>query len=309
MAFLKTLKSIIPFGNVINFRSFLWSFMASFVLWLLLSLNDNFSRRISLPVSYKNVSSHKIYNAPLPERIDVDVTMRGWDILSFMIQREDYTLNIDVDEFKRDGNISSRYLLGRIQHILPYKATIGIFYPDYISLNTSIKNYKRVPIIIDSRLALPPGYGISQALHLDPDSVTVYGTREDLASLTGVKTEHILVDRIGRASPEQIILIRPGDKYTLDKTVTVLTYATEKLTEKEISLLVNPKDTGESYPLKITYLTPLSYYTRQDSAEFQFEFVPTQSKEKQGTVYQIQIKKSPPYTERYRLKPEFIVVE
>ena len=77
---------------------FLICLLIATIFWLLLALSNEYNTALSFPVNYVNMPGKKVIMNELPSKINVNLKTTGFKILSFGLQKEQKTLEIDIAE-------------------------------------------------------------------------------------------------------------------------------------------------------------------------------------------------------------------
>ncbi|MCR4994272.1 MAG: YbbR-like domain-containing protein [Bacteroidales bacterium] len=171
---------------------FLFFVLISAGFWLMLTLNETYDVELDYPLQLVNVDKDAVVTSDLPEQIHVTLRDKGASLVRYAINR--HRPSVDIDFAQHDagntyGRISiahSEVLKQLQQHIAP-STRITAIRPDTIEYYYTRGVKKRVPVIFRGHIEVDPLYYLA-GIHCEPDSVTVWGEKHFLDSLTAVST-------------------------------------------------------------------------------------------------------------------------
>ena len=160
------------------------------VLWIVVSGEEESVRGYSVPLDYTALASDRILSGEAPDVVQVRV--RGSDAVLRRLTVEDLRIPIDVSRLRVGEHAVEVLSPGNVQGI-PSGAAVESITPD------------AVPLLVERRVArtvhLQPGIEGSPAkgcalagVDLDPDHVIFEGPESELAPLSMIATEPILLD-------------------------------------------------------------------------------------------------------------------
>ncbi|MDZ4839206.1 MAG: hypothetical protein SGJ04_04300 [Bacteroidota bacterium] len=280
--------------------------LVSFFLWLLFSLNDNYTHTIHIRIRYNNYNANYRYIDPLPQVITATVTARGWDFINENFTILQPEIKISVADFDKSEVISVQYIRTRIAQVLPNKVVIHDINPGSISLTKIKTKSKRVKIIPDFQVQLEAGYDFSDATIINPDSVSISGDAAVLSKVYFIKTEQLKGKTKGNRTFSDVELIEPTGNIILDKKTVTLKIFTDILTEKNLKVTTPvPNYPEQIIQIDNFYQTPLKWFNREDSKLFKYKFI----KQNTGSglnTFKIELESTPPFTYYHTYTPEII---
>lgn len=176
-----------------KFKIFLFSFVFASALWLYINLNLSYSLDISIPVEIQTTKSQAL-TEEIPNKIDVKVKGKGWDLLSIIISK-DLKYNLDISKLKKDSKIiTGQFVNERLN--LQQNVSILEINPDTININFDKVFEKLVPVKNNISLNLKEGYSIVGNSVLIPDSVKIQGTSYLLNRIKYIPTEYKVISNV-----------------------------------------------------------------------------------------------------------------
>lgn len=214
--------------NLLVFMVFL---CVSAIFWLVLTLNDEYQRDISIPVEITNVPDSVMLLSAPPRTINVSVRDKG-NVLAKYQWGEIPPIKINYRDFIADNNklvVSQGQInnllhsyFGANSHILSTK-------PDSIALTYTTRPGVKINVnVVDNiEASAAPGYVITHNPYCIPDSVTLYSVESVTGKVKSVPIESLtftnLTDSISvnatvkvpdgmRAVPDVVKLVVPVER-------------------------------------------------------------------------------------------------
>jgi YbbR domain-containing protein len=253
------------------------SILLSAVLWLSVKLAMRYNTMIDIPVRYQNVPATLKFVKPLPKTLQVAVTGMGHQLLLPSIKLTRDSLPLDIAAALKPGFMKTDELRTHIEDFLPGSLVIENITPDTLALAFEEKIYKTVPLVSMLKIKTAEGYRFTKNVQLVPDSVTLMGTRTELAQVQHWETEPREIAALAenrqvniRPAPSSQIMVQPQqvaahlfvDKFT-EGSVTLPVHAVNVAAGRSVRLM--------PATVTIKYLVPFADYTKVDETDFDVE--------------------------------------
>lgn len=197
----------------------LLALLLAFSIWLIHNLSLRYSDYMSVPVVARcNIDGHA---AESSDKCDVAARCRatGYNMLSNGFRKNGRPKKVDFSPAVMRHKEDDIYYvlpsdLQEYAHIIyGDDVTVEYFVSDTLFFTFPYEDNKKVPVHFVSSISMRPQYMIEGDIHLDPDSVTVYGDRYKLESISKVYTSPVKVydldeDLIGVVDIEKIRGVR-----------------------------------------------------------------------------------------------------
>lgn len=163
------------------------SLLAAIIFWVMNALNkDGYSQRMSFPLQFSYNDSLYIPTQPLPEKISVNVSGNGWNLL-----RKAFALDITPVKYSVEKPLKTKYLnTGSLADSLSeYIKDVKINYvvADRFDLEFDRKVSKQFTVKVDSAsIPLKERYVISSLINVNPRTVTLEGPESVLEGMGSV---------------------------------------------------------------------------------------------------------------------------
>ncbi len=158
-------------------KTFLVCVLAATFFWLMNVLNkDNYAIKLNYPLSVEYDHSAYVPLQPLPQRVSVNVSGNGWNLLrkswlNFNASPVVYTVNNPT----KSSYINSTTLTDQITELFP-DLHVNYVVADTFELSFERKIRRIIPIRIDSAgIDIPNGYVISSIINVSPSLISVDG--------------------------------------------------------------------------------------------------------------------------------------
>ena len=220
-----------------EFLLFLFFFLISCSLWLMMTLNKYYETEIEIPYRIKKVPDD-IYAVSMDkESLLLKVKDRGTVLFNYST-RNFLPITIDYSEFQRQEGrltIPATALKKSISGQLATSSELISIHPDTLIYYTQ-ESFDKYPVAISGDITSAKQYEIGN-IEITPDSVWVFGSTTATDTMTAIFTESVSrVDIRDSISFDVKLQKRKGVKYSADKVnikVPVTPY-TEKSFELEI---------------------------------------------------------------------------
>ena len=183
-----------------NIHIIIISFLFSVVLWISVSLSNDYYSTFSIPLKLVDFRQGLTSGSKIPRDISVKVKGKGWKLVAAKIGAEPaFTVTVNGDIGNKNINLYN--YLSENQWLSSDLEVIDIT-PDTLSVNIEKITSKRLKVIPDFDISFRQGYGIASKISVAPDSVVVYGPLSELKKMSSIQTENIrlsdISDKIAR---------------------------------------------------------------------------------------------------------------
>ena len=186
----KIMKKVSSLFSSISWKKILTFFIfiiIATILWFMQIYNKEFETTITLPIKYTDIPDSIVIQNTLPDQIHVKLKDYGLAMFSYHYFRKD-TLRINVKSLVKSVNSSRITLQGAtldqyLRSSISDKSQILNYTPIMLTISYAPLAQKKLPIIFDGTVDLPPGYLLTSDITISPDSVMAYGSEKDLNKL------------------------------------------------------------------------------------------------------------------------------
>lgn len=233
---------------------FLFFLLLSSGFWLLQSLQQDYERKIELPVRYKNIPSEWILSKDNPEKISILVKDKGTTLMYYSWKANFLPVDISVSNLSRSSDqslhVTTRMLETMLSKQLISSTSILSIEPREINIKYDSLSSRSVPVIADVIVQTKPGFQLSDSIKISESEVRVYGSSKVLDTLRYVKTKRSTAENVSSTRELTVALDLPVGVKSDHETVK-LTIPVEEYTEKRLQLAVLCLDIPSGYALRI----------------------------------------------------------
>lgn len=250
----------------------------STIMWLLIKMSHEYTIETSAPLSYKDLPMEKLLmNKPLTS-LSFSISDFGYRLIGISMFNISDSLPIHFSEFRKIKSVSmqekyyllSTQLYGKLNSIGNKNAVKNIYQQDSIILIFEEKSKKKIPINPLFSIQLAPQYQLKKPIKIEPDSVLVFGGKEDLKKINSLNCQEQSFSNISESFQKIIPLIIP-EKISCNTKQIKLIAEVEKFTEAEIEIPI-PYDSEKRkiFPrsLSIRYTVSLTDYHKIKAEDF-----------------------------------------
>ncbi len=172
---------------------FLFFFAVAGVFWGLLTLNENYEQEIRVPIKYTNIPKTAVMTSSETDTFRVVVNDKGIAILTYLYGDALNGITADFNDYAAKqkagrGEISASELTKMVTKKLPASTKIVSVKPDHLYFYYNNGEKKRVPVRWKGAVTPEDPYYLSD-VEYEPDSVTIFASREALDSIHSVSTQ------------------------------------------------------------------------------------------------------------------------
>lgn len=218
-----------------EFLTFLSFFFMAGIFWLLTALNDTYEQEVRVPVHYVDVPKNAVMTSPEDDTIRVTVSDKGIILLTYLFGDALRGIDIDFSTHSRSrgkGEVQNAELTKEVTQKLNASSKLISIKPDHLTFYYNYGEKKQVPVKWRGTVTPDDLYFISDVTY-DPDSITIFASREKLDSINVVYTTMLnqtnFHDTLVVNSHLQHI---PGVKMVPD--IVTMHFMTDILTEESI---------------------------------------------------------------------------
>jgi len=186
-----------------NLHIVLLSVIFSIILWISISLSNDYYATVNVPVKLVNFPMGYSTASAIPDFISVKLKGKGWKLLGVNLSsKSDYTISVE-DSGKINVNLYN--FLGENQWLASDIEVIDMT-PDTLSFYVEKDFMRKVAIVPDLDLVYKPGYGLASPIIIVPDSTTLYGPKSVVRNLTFVYTKRQSFEKLDDQTTGQVPL-------------------------------------------------------------------------------------------------------
>ncbi len=186
--------------------------IAAAALWISVNMQSEYSIVKSVPVVFEEMKDGKAFRYPIPRVMSVRVRGSGWMVARLFLSPDvKYFINLSsVSEVP--AIITAKEVQNHVT--LPPEITVVDIRPDTLRLALADYYEKRVPVSPRIVLGFREGYGQVGQVKVDPESVTIGGTLENLRGVQSWSTDFRRYDGV-RAPIDEVVPLEGFASYDL----------------------------------------------------------------------------------------------
>jgi len=271
-----------------------------------------------IPIKYTSVPDSVVFNAALPQDIDITIKDNGYGLFRYYFTKSKDTLKIDVSEVIRTSSnkvLSSTSLQQQVKNLMLPTSAVVNYNPSYITFQYTALQQKKMPVVFDGQINISQGYLLNGDIRVQPDSVTAHGSETILKTLNYAYTTNdtihdfnsnapLVYDIKGieniKFTPEKVNILVPIDKYT-QKNITIPITCTNLPENLDVKFFPST--------VKISFLVGLSNYQKISEKDFSVQLDYNDLKNLRELLVPLRITSSPDHAQNLAMTPsevEFI---
>ncbi|HKK12554.1 MAG TPA: CdaR family protein, partial [Flavobacteriaceae bacterium] len=234
----------------------------------------------------------------------------------------DIKVDFNKDVYVKDNNfvwIASKFK-HKISAQLGNAAEVISLEHDTVKFPFETLSVKKVPVVLNSKVVFKPGYDVLGHFTIQPDSIDVIGSANELSQINKAETETLQLKDVTDTINEVLLLKKLEDnKLKFSQNSVKVTAKVEKFTEGMLSVPVTiinkPIDVSINYfpkTVDVSYYVSLSNYKNIKPLDFKVECDFSEIKNANKTFFTPKLVKVPELVKNARLKQnkvEFILMQ
>ncbi len=256
--FLKNDKSKQPVKLNRRVITFLFCLLLSSFFWLLMMLSKEYTISVSFPVNYVNVPADKVLSSELPEKIEMEISSRGFSLLFYKLRQITKAVSLDLKD-ARSLPAKNHYFLYTNNGVEKIRAQFanGIkvikVQPDTIFLNYNKKITKRVPVKVDCDLTFADQYQLADSIQVSPSFVTISGAIDVIDNVSYVIAQPLALKGVNKTEKVRVALYHDKKRGKIEYSTEKIdvTIRVQKFTEASVELPIEVEHLPAGYSLKM----------------------------------------------------------
>ena len=175
-----------------EFLLFLFFLVLSSIFWLITTLNENYEKDVKLFVRYINIPKNAVITSNETDSLRVTISDKGFNLLALIYGQNRQPVEIDFQAYAKDGmgTVPKADLQHLVERELPASAKLVTLKTERLVFYYNYGESKKVPVRWSGNITPAASFFIAKTT-LDPDSVTVFASRNKLDSIESVTTEEL----------------------------------------------------------------------------------------------------------------------
>jgi YbbR domain-containing protein len=187
-----------------NLPIIILTFVFSFVLWISISLSEEYFATFDFPVKLVDFPQGYTTGTEIAEKISVKLKGRGWKLLTINLASDtEYLVSAGQDSGRKYVNLYN--FLMENQWLSSDIEVVDIS-PDTLSFYVEKIESKKVAVTPNLHLNFKPGFGLAEKVKISPDSVIVSGPGSIIKTIYSIPTEEIELTNLDERITERINL-------------------------------------------------------------------------------------------------------
>ena len=252
-----------------QFSSMMIFVVIAALFWLLIKLSSNYTVTEPLTINIKDTPADLVLTNGT-QKIKVTLSTSGFELLNYYfkpISRRKVDISLEEVPLHKDGestySFNSSYAKEKIANFLTLEPSEISFDENRIILNMEQLDSIRVKVIPNADLTYEKQYNRIGKIQLTPDTVTLYGPKNEIAEIDNIYTENFTFRNINQNIDINIPLKLEGMLNSDHKDINVK-ISVEKYTEAvaNVPIINNSKESLRLFPdkVKIKYIVSLTDY-------------------------------------------------
>ena len=184
--------------GVSGFTQLVFFILIAGLLWLIIKLSDTYTVTVPFAIHYVDIPSSQLIENN-DEEVNVTVTTSGFKLLNYYFKtKKNRKIDVSLKDVKYKKNedkiysYNSRIIIDKVGEMLSSNTTDITMTDDVQYFNMSILASKKVKVVPMTSFTFEKQYNFYGEPSASPDSITIYGTFDDVNQTNEVRTELIV---------------------------------------------------------------------------------------------------------------------
>lgn len=292
--------------------AFSFCLFLSAIFWFIQVYRQTFTETFNIPVKYVGVPDSVAFDTDLPADLQVTIRDNGYSLFKYYFTKRNDTISINVADVVRYSPtkvLQGTSLFQIIKEELLSSSDLLDYSPSSILFYYTPLQEKKIPVIFDGQIFLDPEYILNGDITINPDSVTVYGSKDVLSSMKYVYTVSDTITNLKSDKPLTYALKSIHNVKFVPANVLV-TVPIDKYTQKDVMVPITcvglPKGINARFfpsSVKVSFWVGVSNYDKITSDDFTIQFDYEELKVLKDAFVSLRILSSPDYVRNLTMNP------
>lgn len=249
----------------------------AFIFWLIVKLSQVYTVWKHIQIDIEVPQGKALANLP-PENLMANIEAKGWDLLFNREKISNLELNYSfgnrvallIPQWQINTDVSKNLTAPRLK-------VLDINYSE-IHLKLEDKLEKKIPIVLNKRIAFAEGFYFLDTIKIEPDSLLISGPISLVEPITFWETDSLVLLNLKKSKTQSIDIQKGKRVLSLSYDKVSVQIPVEKYTEKIFFIPVEMKNVPEEDSLSIfpksvniRCVVGLSKYDELSASDFSFE--------------------------------------
>ncbi len=299
-----------------NWGTFCLFLVFATILWFGHALNSTRDQKLHIPIVYTGLNPEVMFAEELPQSFAIYVRDQGKRLRLY--KDETFTpiqIDLSMQTTQESGvvQLTTEVVKQKITDQLQGTTRLQRVLPENISVHYYKQHQKTVPVRLVGEVALAPQYQFTQTPVLQPNTITIYGSKESLQAIQEVTTQTLAIAQV-KDSIRESVALQPIEGVRFAESAVMLYAFAEQFTEKAFTLPIQVVGVPNGETLRlfpptadITVRVGISHFNDVTAADVQVECIYPQE---QVAHLPLQLRYTSPYVTQARVTPtevEYII--
>ncbi|MBT3611593.1 MAG: YbbR-like domain-containing protein [Flavobacteriales bacterium] len=228
----------------------------SFSFWFVSMLSKQHETSLKVPLIYSNLPADKLVADPVSNFVEVRVKAPGFSILFYnLFNFSKLSLDIDKANTKpnKDGSEVFWIMNAKRESVVEIISTsmeLLDISPARLVIPFSDRTKKKVAIKLNQSISLKSEMWFENPIILIPDSVMIYGEKQQLDTIDFIDTEELLLTEVSESNSNKVSLSIPDQVQCKTENIEVI-IEIEPFVEQLIEYKVRVMNLKKGYTIKL----------------------------------------------------------
>ena len=196
-------------------KVFLIILVFSALAWFINNLSFSYNSKTYLELDYVNTPKELLLTSIPKKTIEIKLKALGFQFLGFELRKK--KVSIDMSKIKSKDStyyISPDIYRRQIESQLSNSMTLLEMEDDTLFFDFTTLVTKEVPVLPRVNFNLATNYMLEDSIIVNPSSVTIRGTKNEIDTVSGIRTVYVDLKNVDRDFTKNISLVKPKNLKT-----------------------------------------------------------------------------------------------
>lgn len=320
---IKSLKSnIITSIKNKKINIFLLFFLLAFIILIFTKLSKEYTNTIAFSIDKTNVPQEYVILNNSDSILNITLQTHGFKWLEYYLSKPKVTIDFIKDVNKNDSSFIWKKSIAYLNSTDEFGAQVNLvnISPERLVFKFDVNLVKKTPVYLNSNIKFSPGFDVSDAYNIEPDSVLVIGPKVVASKIDSIGTQMVNLTEVKSDINQEVMLKLPegSNELIFSSPSVTLNAKVEKFTEGSLKIPVLIKNVPDSITIKhfpkfvnVIYYTSLKNFNDITAKDFKVECDYSKLENEQSFLIP-ELTKAPKFVKNVKINQqhiEFIITE
>lgn len=235
-----------------NWKAILFFTIFTFLLWIILQFTKVHNANFDVTIEFSEVPVREVLAV---KQIQLSTTIQQTGFSLFKKQFSENKIVLPLNTLQKKDSVyvfNSSLFTSQIANELKLSTEDFSIQNKEMDIPFSIKSSKKVPLQMNLKVGFAKSYASYNGIEVEEDSVKIAGPSNEIATISSVATEEVILKDLKSDKSGQLKLLKPfSEAVILEHSTVNYTIKVEKFTENSFSLPIQLQNPPAGYQVEL----------------------------------------------------------